>query len=304
MADVVQMFATACVYVPASVLKATKGASTSTINFAAGTYDHYLGSANGTESGAYLQGLLNAAATGWVVAMTAAGRWRITNTLDSWSLQWDGAGGTDRVARDWYGWRDSIGTTAAGTYATADYHPAGCLLARSSGDGTDWQPRARRTGAWHPALDGAPPAYDAGLCWLEKEIALRAQPRNRAVASEAGSPLTPVWPLPGYGGDGRGARGRSRLGVGAFGRYAVPPTAAESYDLGGWTLLDHLALPAQTSHALCEAFQDYLAAASTEYYDLATLDPRGGPPELAPTTPGWSRRWDVRGLRWRVATDP
>jgi hypothetical protein len=134
----------------ASTLKITVAGTPYTITIAAQWYRHYLASSAGAgtshtaprEAGDYLADQINAAIAGCTVRMRSDGRWELTHSAGTWSILWDGTSSTDKTARDLYGFASNVASTAAGTYAVADYHGVGVIanVARISDQG--WQTKA------------------------------------------------------------------------------------------------------------------------------------------------------------------
>lgn len=270
---------------------ATVGGVTAGVTLAAGWYAPYFwfddpsgGVADPWPVADAVVDALDAAGLGtdWVVAMRPDGRRQITNTAATWSIAW--SAGTSPAAR-LLGFAADVPSTAAGTYAVADYAPAGVIASAARVD-TGPQPRYR---AWAPAYPGLGEAgrasFSTALVGARREVTLRHHPRTQAVAAARGLTTTPLWPRtfqaggPLYLSGEVGAIGSGFLGGGYDGTRA-------------WTILDAwlYGVPPVPWACAWGNFQDFVSgrvATTLEHAQLCYLDATGAEGlDVRPSYPG------------------
>lgn len=220
--------------------------------------------------------------TDWLVEMRSDGRRQITNTASTWAIEW--AGGGSPLAR-LLGFAADIPSTAAGTYAVADYTPAGVIASATRID-TGPQPRYR---AWAPAYpsiaDPGTASFSSALVGARREVTLRHHPRTQAVAAARGLTTTPLWPRTFQAGGSLYLSGEvGAIGSGFLGG-SYDPTRA-------WTVLDAwlYGVPPVPWACAWGNFQDFVSgrvATTFEYAQLCYLDVTGAEGlDVRPSYPG------------------
>ena len=268
----------------ASVMTVTVGGTPHTATLPVGWLRHYLAATGGggtahsnpREFGAYFAAILNSAVAGWVVAMTSAGLWKITNTAGTWSIVWDGTGGTDKRARDLAGFTANIGATAANTYATATWNPAGVVLSHARINDTGWQgePSASAS-AVMPT--GVVNAWWSGYVVWTRTFDLHLHPTLRANQTAMSLDASVAHP--------------------DSARMASPATTLVGSLTSPWSIADLLytSIGIEVGIAFGD-FQSHIAA-STLVYDLGYLDPATlKKAHWALPVANWSATRSVKGL--------
>lgn len=284
----------------AGVVYAVKGATTGNATLATGVWQrHYLANSANTgsaqtsckESGALLQAALNgiASMSGWVVRMRNDARWEITNTASTWSLTWDGtnpgAGTTNYVIRNLFGYSGNIPSTAAGTYVAADYNPWGVIACIGRSDAAGWVPEAPLM-ATARLDDGSTYGWTSAVVPYSRSFDLLFHPYSKTERADRSDPHTPTHGDPDYW--------QTTQGQGLTANRTHPFSVLEGLQLANgreWGL------------ALSPLGFNAHIAGTTTSYDRAHLDFTTLKAALVALQGGnWSAVRSIKGLRfWRVA---
>lgn len=202
---------------------------------------------------AYLKGLLDAA-TGavWTFRMRTDGRVEFSSSVGIWSIQWDGAGGTDVVVRNLLGFVGNGSALNGGQYFTATYQPTHCLLSSSRTNDNGWVIEPPDS-AWGTLPTGHVYSFSSGYSPRCREFDLEHHPYTYGAVAASENPSTPI--------EGDRSRWLQASGVPAV--TLTPP----------WSCLDFLmTCRGRELGAALGDFQSHVANTVTNY-DACYFDP-------------------------------
>jgi hypothetical protein len=228
---------------------------------------------------AYVQARLVAiSGAGWTVAMTASGRVAIGNSGNSHAIDWTGTSATGAIARNLLGFDANITGGLAGQTATGAYLPTHTLASFARVGDEGWQ-SDRAFGVFRTMPDKRQYGWSSGYRGHHRVFDSRFHPTDAAAMTALGSTITPL----------HAAKARWKQ-----------PTLAPSASLTPpWSVEDFVETSAGYNLGCAFGTFQELVAGTTSEVDVCTLDDAcRAELKSAPMAAGYSRRRDVKGLRF------